>query len=225
MALSSPASVCISRSDSFTVPTTHASKSLHSIPSSLRFRFGPRKLYLSVQSSSEAGAETETAPVENNDASETAPVETSQRVSSLISAANVEKALRGIAITSEDHYARLGIPRGTSYEQVRVAYKQRCEELNNRGLEEEELEKESELLKESYAILSSEEERRLYDWSLARSEKPDRYVWPFEVDITQTPTQPPPPKEPEDVRPTRIVGYVLLGWLVLSFVLSIALNR
>lgn len=47
---------------------------------------------------------------------------------------------------------------------------------------------------ESYAILSSEEERRFYDWSLARSDKPDRYVWPFEVDITQTPTQPPPPQ-------------------------------
>lgn len=47
---------------------------------------------------------------------------------------------------------------------------------------------------ESYNILSSEEERRLYDWSLARSERPERYVWPFEVDITETPTQPPPPK-------------------------------
>lgn len=49
-------------------------------------------------------------------------------------------------------------------------------------------------VQESYAVLSSEEERRLYDWSLARSEKPDRYVWPFEVDITQTPTEPPPPQ-------------------------------
>ena len=43
-------------------------------------------------------------------------------------------------------------------------------------------------------ILSSEEERRLYDWSLKRAENPDRYVWPFETDITQIPTQPAPPQ-------------------------------
>jgi len=48
-------------------------------------------------------------------------------------------------------------------------------------------------VQESYTILSTEEERRLYDWSLARSEKPDRYVWPFEVDITQAPKGTPPP--------------------------------
>ncbi|PKA47163.1 hypothetical protein AXF42_Ash017108 [Apostasia shenzhenica] len=47
-------------------------------------------------------------------------------------------------------------------------------------LDEEEANKQLDLLKESYAILSSEEKRRLYDWSFARSESPDRYVWPFE---------------------------------------------
>ncbi|OAY81572.1 NAD(P)H-quinone oxidoreductase subunit U, chloroplastic [Ananas comosus] len=144
---------------------------------------------------------------------------------SLISAANVQKALRGLAITDVDHYGRLGISKGTSYDQVNVAFKKKQEELMNKELDEEEANKELELLKESYNILSSEEERRLYDWSLARSERPERYVWPFEVDITETPTQPPPPKEPEDVEPTRLVGYFFLAWLILSFALSVTLNR
>ncbi|MQM17727.1 hypothetical protein Taro_050703 [Colocasia esculenta] len=45
-------------------------------------------------------------------------VGTSKRSSSLISANNVQKALRGIAITDVDHYGRLGISRGTSYAEV-----------------------------------------------------------------------------------------------------------
>ncbi|CAL9150017.1 unnamed protein product [Musa hybrid cultivar] len=153
------------------------------------------------------------------------PVESQKLSASLISAANVQKALRGIAITDADHYGRLGIPRETPYDQVKVAYEKKCEELMSKGLDEEGISKELELLKESYVVLSSEEERRLYDWSLARSEKPDRYVWPFEVDITQTPTEPPPPQEPEDVGPTRLVGYFFLAWLLLSFALSVTLNR
>lgn len=47
---------------------------------------------------------------------------------------------------------------------------------------------------EAHSILSSVEDRRLYDWSLARNGNPDSYVWPFEVDITQTPTESPPPQ-------------------------------
>lgn len=43
-------------------------------------------------------------------------------------------------------------------------------------------------------ILSSVEERRMYDWSLARIGEPDKYSWPFEADITQIQTQLPPPK-------------------------------
>uniref|UniRef100_A0A1D1Z0M8 Chaperone protein DnaJ n=1 Tax=Anthurium amnicola TaxID=1678845 RepID=A0A1D1Z0M8_9ARAE len=153
------------------------------------------------------------------------PVGTSKRSSSLISTDNIQKALRGIAITSVDHYERLGIARGTSYAEVTNAYKIACEELMSQDIDEDEISHKMDLLKESYAILSSEEERRLYDWSLARGEKPDRYVWPFEVDITQTPTQPPPPQEPEDVGPTRLVGYFFLAWIILSFALSVTLNR
>ncbi|XP_021890738.1 NAD(P)H-quinone oxidoreductase subunit U, chloroplastic isoform X2 [Carica papaya] len=136
-----------------------------------------------------SSAQTESADVESQ-----SPIETPQGTPSLISALNVERALRGIAITDVDHYGRLGLLRGCSYDQIADAYRKNIEEVMNRGLEEEEVQKEMELLNESHSILSSVEERRMYDWSLARSEAPDRYVWPFEIDITQTPTQPPPPQ-------------------------------
>ncbi|KAL0290638.1 UNVERIFIED_CONTAM: NAD(P)H-quinone oxidoreductase subunit U, chloroplastic [Sesamum calycinum] len=87
---------------------------------------------------------------------------------------------------------------------VNVAYKNKVAEVMNKGVDERELSNELDLLKESHSILSSVEERRLYDWSLARSGKPDKYMWPFEVDITQTPTDEPPPREPEDEGPTRL---------------------
>uniref|UniRef100_A0A0D9XZJ0 J domain-containing protein n=1 Tax=Leersia perrieri TaxID=77586 RepID=A0A0D9XZJ0_9ORYZ len=119
---------------------------------------------------------------------------------SLISAENVQKAMRGLA-----------------------AYEMKCEELNNKGLEEEEINKEHDLLKESFTILSTEEERRLYDWSLSRSGQPERYVWPYEVDPLEL--APDPPKEPEDEFPTKLVGYFFLAWFILSVALSVTLNR
>ncbi|KAI4380845.1 hypothetical protein MLD38_006987 [Melastoma candidum] len=151
-------------------------------------------------------------------------IEAPDVVPSLISALNVERALRGIPITDVDHYAMLGLPRRCPYDQVGPAYEAKVAALEGQGLDEDELKEKLKLLKDSYTILSSVEERRLYDWSLARSENPDRYAWPFEPDITQTPTQPPPPPEPEDVGPTRLVGYGFLAWVLLSWVLSVALN-
>ncbi|KAF3338093.1 NAD(P)H-quinone oxidoreductase subunit U [Carex littledalei] len=146
---------------------------------------------------------------------------------SIISTANVQKAIRGLPITDVDHYGNLGVPRTASVDQIQLAYQSKCEELKNKeGLEEDDVKKELDLLKESYTILSTKEERRLYDWSLARSAQPDRYVWPFEVDdnSAQSPEEP-PPQEPEDVGPTRLVGYFFLAWIILSFVLSVTLNR
>ncbi|XVF35275.1 hypothetical protein REPUB_Repub18cG0131600 [Reevesia pubescens] len=184
--------------------------------------FATKQRILSIRSSGDVSSET---PAATEADSEKSIDEAPKGPPSLISAPNVERALRGIAITDADHYGRLGLQRGCSYEQVTVAYRNKVDELLNQGLDAEELGKEMDLLKESYSILSSVEERRMYDWSLARSEQPDRYAWPFEVDITQTPTEEPPPQEPEDVGPTRLVGYFILGWLILSFVLSIALAR
>ncbi|XP_073026268.1 NAD(P)H-quinone oxidoreductase subunit U, chloroplastic [Primulina eburnea] len=141
-------------------------------------------------------------------------------VPSLISAVNVEKALRGIAITDGDHYGTLGVERGCSFDDVRVAYKNKLLDLD---LDEEQLE----LLKESYRILGTAEERRLYDWSLARNENQDRYVWPFEIDkltpIVST-DDPPSLQTPEDVRPTTWLGYFFFAWFFVSIVLFILLN-
>ncbi|KAJ7966366.1 Chaperone DnaJ-domain superfamily protein [Quillaja saponaria] len=188
--------------------------------STISFPVKQRRFY--IRSSGDVSTETTSAEVDSESS-----IEVPKGPPSLISALNVERALRGIPITDADHYSRLGISRGSPLDQVTVAYSNKVEELKNQELEEEELQNKLELLKESYTILSSEEERRIYDWSLARSEKPDAYVWPFEVDITQTPKDigTPPPQEPEDEGPTRLVGYFLLVWIILSFVLSIALNR
>ncbi|KAJ6848487.1 NAD(P)H-quinone oxidoreductase subunit U, chloroplastic [Iris pallida] len=192
------------------------------IPTSL-----PRAKHLAVRvrCSAEPAADAAAAATAEEE-EDAAAVGTTKRSSfSLISTENVQKALRGVAITNADHYGRLGLAKGCSYDQVKDAYEKKCEELSNQELDEDKVSTMLELLKESYEILSSEDERRLYDWSLARSENPDRYIWPFEVDITQTPTESPPPEEPEDEGPTRLVGYFFLAWFILSVVLSVTLNR
>ncbi|XP_011081611.1 NAD(P)H-quinone oxidoreductase subunit U, chloroplastic isoform X2 [Sesamum indicum] len=178
-----------------------------------------RRRLLVIKNSSD-----ESATATNAESAEI-PAELPRGPPSLISALNVEKALRGIAISDTDHYGMLGLGTGCSYDQVNVAYKNKVAEVMDKGLAEEELSKELDLLKQSHSILSSVEERRLYDWSLARSGKPDRYMWPFEVDITQTPTEEPPPREPEDEGPTKLVGYFFISWLILSFTLFIVFNR
>ncbi|KAI7751443.1 hypothetical protein M8C21_032318 [Ambrosia artemisiifolia] len=183
----------------------------------------------SVRTSSDDDASSSLAAAAEAEPIDESSIEVPKGPPSLISALNVEKALRGIAITDVDHYGILGLKKGCSYDQVKPAYNVKVEELMNQGLEQEELTKQLDQLKESYSILSSVEERRLYDWSLARNENVDRYAWPFEVDITQTETvnspDTPPPQEPENVEPTRLVGYFLLTWIILSITLSVAFNR
>ncbi|KAL1833822.1 hypothetical protein ACET3Z_003473 [Daucus carota] len=152
-------------------------------------------------------------------------VEVQEEPESFISALNAEKAIRGIPIAGFDYYETLGLQKSCSIDEVTAAYKKKLEEVMNEGLEEEECSKRVDLLKESHSILSSVQDRRLYDWSLSRNGNPETYVWPFEVDSTPTSTELPPPQEEEDVGPTTAVGYFLLGWVVLSITLSIALNR
>ncbi|KAK0572144.1 hypothetical protein LWI29_026828 [Acer saccharum] len=220
MAVSSTASATVYiYQKSFQAPTHKRGSTASVFSNSVSFATKPR-IKLLVQNSGDVSAETGSSEVESESS-----IQAPAGSSSLISSLNVERALRGIAITDADHYGRLGLKRGCSYDQVTIAYKNKIEELKKQQLEEEELNNKMELLKESYSILSSVQDRRLYDWSLARSGNQDRYVWPFEVDITRPTPNTPPPQEPEDVGPTRLVGYFMLGWLVLSFVLSIALNR
>ncbi|CAN7067597.1 unnamed protein product [Brassica rapa subsp. trilocularis] len=196
----------------------------HHVPSTCSF---PRKLTITkriICSPARSSGETSTDG-ETNGGSSTAVDEAPKETPSLISALNVERALRGLPITDVDHYGRLGLPRNCSYDQVRIGYQDRVKELMGQGLEEEQLKNKMELIKDSYTILSSVEERRMYDWSLARSEKAERYIWPFEVDIMEPSREEPPPQEPEDVGPTRILGYFIGAWLVLGVALSVALNR
>ncbi|KAG9145071.1 hypothetical protein Leryth_018360 [Lithospermum erythrorhizon] len=183
---------------------------------------------INVSSSSDASTSETTTTAEAESSEEAAAIELPEEPPSLISALNVDRALRGLAITEVDHYGILNLPRGCSYDQVTDAYTKKVEELKlmSQDLEDEELTKQYDQLKESYSVLSSVEERRLYDWSLARVGNPDKFVWPYEVDITQTICDPadPPSQEPEDIGPTRVTGYIILGWLMLSFVLLVALN-
>ncbi|KAG6505421.1 hypothetical protein ZIOFF_037777 [Zingiber officinale] len=245
-----------------------ATVALQSPPSMLRsrrsltcFRPPSARQHLSnrVRSSADAGSDLVAEKDTASSLSEDRPVGTQKRSSSLISAANVQKAIRGLEDpTTETHFMEAFIldnvhllefetidqatvevyfytqcdiflhfhtDKFFSWLQIKVAYENKCEELMNKGLDEAEKMEELELLKESYDILSSEEERRLYDWSLVRSEKPDRYVWPFEVDRIKLSTEPPPAQEPEDVGPTRLVGYFFLAWLILSVALSVTINR
>ncbi|KAI3925298.1 hypothetical protein MKX01_035415 [Papaver californicum] len=225
MAISSAAaSTSILRKDTFEV-ASQVSK-----PGVQRVRF--RQCSRNVRFHINAGA-TESSPQETKDVSgvefegeNSISVEASKVPYSIISTLNVEKILRGIPITDVDHYGRLGIPQGCPYDQVSVAYKNKYEVLMKQELEEEELANKLDLLKESYFILSSQEERRLYDWSLLRTGTPDRFAWTFESDITQADVMQgtPPPGEPEDFGPTRLVGYFFVGWLVLAIVSSIAFN-
>ncbi|KAH9305219.1 hypothetical protein KI387_009623, partial [Taxus chinensis] len=98
-------------------------------------------------------------------------------------------------VVSVDHYARLGIPRGCSFAEVNEAFTRKCQGLTQQELDEEKVQSKLQDLKESHEILASEEERRFYDWSLARAENQERYVWPYEVDITQRSSAPGPPKD------------------------------
>uniref|UniRef100_A0A0F7H1C8 Chaperone DnaJ-domain superfamily protein n=1 Tax=Pelargonium australe TaxID=59866 RepID=A0A0F7H1C8_9ROSI len=178
----------------------------------------PTRFISIIRNSSDAAATTTTSDSD---------IEVPEGPPSLISALNVERALRGIPITDIDYYGELGIPKSCRSELViTAAYKSKVDEvLKQQGQDEDEgVNKKLEILKESYRVLSSPDERRLYDWSLSRSENPDTYSWPFEVDDTVTAKGDPPPQEPEDFGPTRLLGYSFLAWVLLSIVMSIALN-
>ncbi|XVF48743.1 hypothetical protein PTKIN_Ptkin03bG0214100 [Pterospermum kingtungense] len=115
--------------------------------------FAPKqRIRLGIRSSSDAvSPETPLTEAESEKSIDEAP----KGPPSLISALNVERALRGIAITDADHYGRLGLQRGCSYEQVNVAYKNRVDELLNQGLDQEELTKQMDLLKVDQSLLFS----------------------------------------------------------------------
>lgn len=106
----------------------------------------PKPLKFSIRNSNDSSAETVTTDTASEPEPESS-LKASDGSSSLISALNVERALRGIPITDVNHYGRLGLRRGCPYDQVPIAYNIKVEELKSQGLEEEELNQKLELLK------------------------------------------------------------------------------
>uniref|UniRef100_A0A0F7H097 Chaperone DnaJ-domain superfamily protein n=1 Tax=Geranium maderense TaxID=28964 RepID=A0A0F7H097_9ROSI len=178
----------------------------------------PSRTFISIaRNSGDVPAETATAGESG--------IEVPEAEQTLISGLNVERAMRGLPITDKDYYGLLGLNMSVrSKEVIAGAYRTKVEDVLSQGLEEEEVSKKLELLKEAYRVISSAQERRLYDWSLKRNENPEIYTWPFEVDDTITSQGDPPPQEPEDFGPTRMVGYGFLAWVIFSFIMSIVLN-
>ncbi|KAH7447977.1 hypothetical protein KP509_01G130500 [Ceratopteris richardii] len=144
---------------------------------------------------------------------------------SLISYANIQKAFKGEALSTPDHYAILGLAPGATYQEVETAFRLSCEALLQQGLEEEEIQKRLQILRDSHDILSSEKERRLYDWSLLQLSNSDGvYAWPYEADITQSECDSGPGMPPVDEEGVRKVQNFFLGWLALSVVLNLLIR-
>eukprot|EP00897_Mesotaenium_endlicherianum_P006594 jgi/Mesen1/5963/ME000301S05091 len=128
-----------------------------------------------------------------------------------------------------DHYGRLGLSKEATNADIVAAFESKSREVAaEQGLEEETARQRISLLQQSLDVLTSEEDRRYYDWSIVRSDgKQGRYVWPYEADYTQryVPSSDlPTPMVAEDEEGTRKLGYFLLGWFVLSVVLSCTLH-
>jgi len=141
---------------------------------------------------------------------------------SIITPENILAALSGEGIILEDHYGRLGASPESSSEEIMKAYQERRADVQQQSLGEAEAQDQLNKLKDSVDLLLSEEERRMYDWSLLRKATHTvEYAWPYEADVTQrladkTPL-PGPPADPEGTR-----NWTL--FFVGVFVLSIALN-
>ncbi|KAF2304279.1 hypothetical protein GH714_029289 [Hevea brasiliensis] len=138
MAVSSTAATVYISRQNFPIPTTRKGAFFSN---SITFAARPRRFL--IRSSSDGSTEAAATEVEELETSIEAP----EGPPSLISALNVERALRGIPITDIDYYGRLGIERGCSFEEVTIAYKSKVEELLNQGLDEEDVRQKMEHLK------------------------------------------------------------------------------
>ncbi|CAK9208418.1 unnamed protein product [Sphagnum troendelagicum] len=160
----------------------------------------------------------------NDDKSDLSVSESSS--SSLLSPLNIARALAGEGISLVDHYGRLQVSPEASSGEIFQAYRKRRSEITAQSLEESVIQKQLRDLQDSADMLTSEEERRMYDWSLLRLQNPGvEYIWPFEADITQRLSDSPPNKTVEDDEGNRNVAIFFLGWFILSCVLNIVLPR
>ncbi|KAL2643280.1 hypothetical protein R1flu_010867 [Riccia fluitans] len=144
---------------------------------------------------------------------------------SLVSRTSQLDSLEGAAgIVKVNHYAILGVPVGASTSQIAQAFKARCEKVMDRKDQDEEASKaELRSLQIAFEVLTSEEERRVYDWALKRYENREgSYIWPYETDITQryNPKEIPAVMRSFDEEGNQKVATFLLGWLVIAFLMS-----
>ncbi|XP_024524124.1 NAD(P)H-quinone oxidoreductase subunit U, chloroplastic-like [Selaginella moellendorffii] len=147
----------------------------------------------------------------------------------LLTMTNFKKVLASKGpITDVDHYARLQVPWQAPTSQIAAAFKERVDEvmaLKEDGWSDDAIRDQLQQLQQSFDVLTSERQRRLYDWSILQEKnKNKRYVWPYEADITQKYSLPDPPVDEEDMDAIRKVGYFFLGWFVLSIFLGVFLH-
>lgn len=178
-------------------------------------------------------AESTSAPTSTVETESPTPTEavaltpTAPASKSLINEENILSAITGQNIIVEDHYGRLGVNPEASSSEIVKTYQERCAEVRQKNLSESETEEILNKLKDSVDLLTSEEERRLYDWCLLRKATHTvDYAWPYEADITQRlqdPTSLVVPPEDDGVNDK--VGLFFAGWFVLSCILSIVIGH
>ncbi|KAG0580452.1 hypothetical protein M758_4G176700 [Ceratodon purpureus] len=182
---------------------------------------------LVVRAESTASSSTSTAePTSVEPASEVAVSPIPAGPKSIINEETILSAISGDNIVLEDHYGRLRLNPDASTSEIVKAFQERCEEVKQQLLGESETEELINKLKDSVELLTSEEERRMYDWCLLRKATHTvDYAWPYEADLTQRledPTSLVPEKE--DDGGNRNVALFFAGWFVLSCALNILIG-
>jgi hypothetical protein len=126
----------------------------------------------------------------------------------------VTDSLRGLLAAAPDsHYGYLGVSADAELEEIKAAYRRLSKEYHpdSTSLPLEVAAEKFLRLKKAYDVLSSEEERRLYDWQLAQmysSVQGGRFIWPYEADRTQRGygSRPPPTVRQEPVNADTLGG-------------------
>lgn len=143
------------------------------------------------------------------------------RQSSILTRESINAVLAtGELLETVDHYGRLGVAREASAGEIRRTYRKLLVETEGKDIPGEEKDAIVRGLRESYELLTSVEERRLYDWSLDRSVN-DVYVWPHESDVTQRDYAPATYTNEADAEGNKTHAYFYLGWFALSVILNV----
>ncbi|XP_073394075.1 NAD(P)H-quinone oxidoreductase subunit U, chloroplastic isoform X2 [Physcomitrium patens] len=151
-----------------------------------RISHSRRGLGLAVRAESKSASTSTVEPAGPAPTEEVTLTPTAPPSKSLINEENILSAISGRNIIVEDHYGRLRVNPEASSSEIVKAYQERCAEVRQQNLGESEAQEILNKLKDSVDLLTSEEERRLYDWCLLRKATHTvDYAWPYEADLTQ----------------------------------------